>query len=50
MQHLFGENNEIVIQPPDFHHPGVVLDNKESAAALFKAIEKLPENQKQRLY
>lgn len=46
VQTLFGENNEIVIQPPDFQHPGVVLDNKENAAALFKAIEKLPENQK----
>jgi len=46
VQHLFGENNEIIIQPPDFHHPGVVLDNKENATALFKAIEKLPDNQK----
>ena len=46
VQQLFGENNEIIIQPPDFNHPGVVLDNKESAAALFKAIEKLPDNQK----
>ena len=31
---------------PDFHHPGVSLDNKERAAVLFKAIEALPENQK----
>jgi len=46
VQHLFSENNEIMIQPPDFRHPGVVLDNKESAATLFKAIEQLPENQK----
>ena len=46
VQTLFGENNEIIIQPPDFHHPGVVLDNKESAIALFRAIEKLPGNQK----
>ena len=46
IQHLFDQNNEIIIQPPDFHHPGVALDNKESAAALFKAIEKLPDNQK----
>jgi len=29
-----------------FNHPGVVLDKKESAAILFRAIEKLPENQK----
>ncbi len=32
--------------PPDFHHPGITLDNKERASVLFKAIEKLPENQK----
>ena len=33
-------------QIPDFHHPGVSLDNKERAAVLFKAIETLPESQK----
>jgi RNA polymerase sigma-70 factor (ECF subfamily) len=31
---------------PDFHHPGVSLDNKERAKLLFKAIARLPENQK----
>jgi RNA polymerase sigma factor (sigma-70 family) len=29
-----------------FNHPGVLLDNKEKAAMLFKAIENLPEKQK----
>jgi len=29
-----------------FHHPGVELLNKEVAAMLFKAIKKLPENQR----
>lgn len=29
-----------------FYHPGVSLDNKESAAILFKAIKQLPNNQK----
>jgi RNA polymerase sigma factor (sigma-70 family) len=43
---LFGENNEALVSPPDFHHPGIVLDNKESAAVLFKAIERLPHSQK----
>lgn len=43
---LFGENDELVVNPPDFHHPGVVLNNKERAAELFRAIEKLPENQR----
>ena len=38
-----GDEKELV---PDFHHPGVSLDNKERAAVLFKAIDALPENQK----
>lgn len=46
IQSLFGLNNEVLHDPPDFHHPGINLDNKERAAVLFKAIEKLPENQK----
>ena len=31
---------------PDFEHPGVLLENKENAKALFRAIERLPETQK----
>ena len=31
---------------PDFQHPGVKLENKEKAVVLFKAIDKLPDNQK----
>lgn len=46
IQSLFGHNDEIAHDPPDFHHPGVVLDKKEAAAELFKAIDQLPENQK----
>jgi RNA polymerase sigma-70 factor (ECF subfamily) len=40
-----GEQNE-TDRIPDFHHPGVKLDNKERANVLFRAISKLPENQK----
>ena len=29
-----------------FHHPGIMTENKEKAAVLFKAIESLPEKQK----
>ena len=43
---LFGEESQVVVHPPDFHHPGVVLDKKEDAAVLFNAIAQLPENQK----
>ena len=38
------EINEI--QVPDFNHPGVTLQNKEKAAILFKALKKLPDNQR----
>ncbi len=31
---------------PDFEHPGVLLENKERAKALFAAIESLPDRQK----
>jgi len=43
---LFGDSNELRHDPPDFVHPGVQLDNREKASVLFKAIEKLPENQR----
>jgi len=43
---LFGEESQVVVHPPDFHHPGVVMDKKEDAAVLFHAISQLPENQK----
>jgi RNA polymerase sigma-70 factor (ECF subfamily) len=46
IQSLFGPDQEVKEQFPDFNHPGVKLDNKERASTLFKAIEKLPENQK----
>ncbi|MBS1563828.1 MAG: RNA polymerase sigma factor [Bacteroidetes bacterium] len=43
---LFGKGVEPEIHPPDFHHPGVALDNKEGAAILFRAIQQLPDNQR----
>ena len=46
LQSLFGVNEEEVRHEPDFHHPGVALENKENAAVLFQAIDKLPDNQK----
>ena len=35
-----------MIDPPNFYHPGVSMENKENAAILFKAIGKLSTNQK----
>jgi len=47
VQNLFGaESNEPLVEQTSFVHPGVQLENKERAAILFKAIDKLPENQK----
>ena len=46
LQSLSGSAGEEKEQIPDFHHPGVSLDNKERAAVLFKAIDELPDNQK----
>jgi len=45
IQSLFGENEELIHDPPDFFHPGVSLENKENAVVLFKAISTLPQNQ-----
>lgn len=46
IQSLVGVNNEVIHEPPDFNHPGVLLDKKENAGKLFKSIDSLPENQK----
>jgi len=46
IQSLYGKNDILLIDPPDFFHPGVKAENKENAAVLFKAIDKLPVNQK----
>lgn len=43
---LYGENNEVKYDQPEFIHPGIMAERKEHAAFLFKAIQKLPENQK----
>ena len=46
IQSLYGKSDQLMIDPPDFFHPGVKTENKENAAVLFKAMEKLPANQK----
>ena len=48
MQSIFG--NEIPFDKTnyftEFNHPGVLLENKEKSATIFKAINQLPESQK----
>jgi len=47
VQSLFGKENSLPVQDQShFYHPGVRLENKERTAILFKAIDRLPENQK----
>jgi RNA polymerase sigma-70 factor (ECF subfamily) len=46
VQSLYGNNNGLMIEPPDFFHPGIKIENKENSAVLFKTIEQLPANQK----
>ena len=46
IQSLYGKNDERDIDPPDFYHPGIALENKETGAVLFEAIEQLMPNQK----
>ena len=46
IQSLYGKNDDHIIDPPDFFHPGIHLENKENGAVLFKAIDQLLPNQK----
>jgi len=46
VKNLFTDQNEAVIHPPDFNHPGIILDNREKSAILMKAVTELPENQR----
>lgn len=43
---LFHESGEPIQDASDFVHPGIVAENKEKAAVLYKAINQLPETQK----
>lgn len=43
---LYRNDGELMRDPPDFEHPGIKTEQKDHAALLFKALDKLPENQK----
>lgn len=45
MQPLFNKDEEPIEIPSNFQHPGITLENKESAQALFAALETLPDSQ-----
>ncbi|MGC4100666.1 RNA polymerase sigma factor [Ferruginibacter sp.] len=46
VQSLFGSASEEEIHPEEFNHPGVLMENRERAAELFKAMQQLPDNQR----
>jgi RNA polymerase sigma factor (sigma-70 family) len=43
---LFGDGDSDIADPDHFDHPGIRLENKEKAATLFRAVAKLPDNQR----
>jgi len=45
-KYSFLDFSEKVRDRPDFEHPGVLLENRESAKRMFQVIDTLPENQK----
>ncbi len=43
---LFEHTDDVQLQPVEFNHPGVQMENKEKAKELFKALEKIPDKQR----
>jgi len=43
---FFEDTNQLKYNPPEFNHPGVLLENKEALSQLFKQINELPDKQK----
>jgi len=43
---FFGIGEKEQFHPTEFEHPGVKAENKEKSAILFKAVNRLPENQR----
>jgi RNA polymerase sigma factor (sigma-70 family) len=46
IQQLFGSEAGGAVHATDFQHPGILLEKKESAAALFAALKKIPGTQR----
>jgi RNA polymerase sigma-70 factor (ECF subfamily) len=46
MLQIMGTENPLEQHKADFAHPGIILEDQERAKILFKAIAKLPKNQK----
>jgi RNA polymerase sigma factor (sigma-70 family) len=46
IQGFFGTHEEERLHPLNFEHPGVLLENKERSAELFRAMQNIPEKQR----
>ncbi len=46
VDYFWSGNKNDVDEAKEFHHPGVVMENKEMASQLFKAMKQLPNNQR----
>ena len=43
---IFGQNNNIMIDVPEFNHPGILMEQQEEMKQIFNALNRLPERQK----
>ena len=43
---FFDNSNDLKHNPPEYNHPGVLLEHKEALGKLFKVINELPNKQK----
>jgi RNA polymerase sigma-70 factor (ECF subfamily) len=43
---FFDNSNDLKHNPPEYNHPGVLLEHKEALSKLFKVINELPNKQK----
>ncbi len=46
IQSLLGNGGNSMVTVPDFNHPGIILENKQSSMELFAALKKIPEKQR----
>ena len=43
---IFGQDNNIMIDVPEFNHPGIIMEQQEEMKQIFYALNRLPERQK----
>ena len=43
---IFGQDNNIMIDVPEFNHPGILMEQQEEMRQIFNALNRLPERQK----